>query len=160
MGKFSSAISTKWQRVALAVFATIVAVYAVIYIDVVARARHAYMEGEKYLNWHKNPALKEAFYDEKLSCQKTELQKLLDKGKISKDEYDVRLEIIEAGNKYEREESSAKYAYVWYKTAVELFSPPESRWVKLSREKMPIAKELWRQELIKKKIPFEEWMLD
>ena len=45
-------------------------------------------------------------------------------------------------------------------TAVELFSPPNSKWVKLSSEKMPLAKEKWKQELIRKKIPFEDYMLE
>ena len=57
-------------------------------------------------------------------------------------------------------ESSVKYAYHWYKTAVELFSPPESRWVRLSREKMALTKDLWKQELDRRKIPYEEYMLE
>jgi len=57
-------------------------------------------------------------------------------------------------------ESSIKYAYVWYQTAVELFSPPDSKWVKLSRGKMPAARELWKAELRTKNIPFEDYMLD
>ncbi|PKN01644.1 MAG: hypothetical protein CVU77_03825 [Elusimicrobia bacterium HGW-Elusimicrobia-1] len=157
---FEKFFPKKWHRVAVSVAATIIAVYAIVYIDVVARARHAYMEGEKYWQWHEQPSLKAAFFDEKLVNEKTQLKKRLDKGKISADEYDVRVEIIEAGNQREREESSIKYAYVWYKTAVELFSPPESKWVKLSRQKMPLAKDLWRKELKAKKIPFEEYMLD
>ena len=57
-------------------------------------------------------------------------------------------------------ESSLKYAYVWFQTAVELFSPPESRWVALSREKMVLAKELWKKELDAKKIPYQDYMLE
>lgn len=150
----------KWQRVAVSVVATIIAVYAIIYVDVVLRARSAYLEGEKYWRWNENPSLKEAYFKEKLEKEKAELKKKLDSGKISEKEYNIQLEIIEFNNKRQLEESSIKYAYVWYQTAVELFSPPESKWVKLSREKMPKAKQLWREELIKKKIPFEEYMLE
>ncbi len=57
-------------------------------------------------------------------------------------------------------ESSLKYAYVWFQTAVELFSPPESRWVVLSRQKMAVAKELWKKELAAKKIPYQDYMLE
>ena len=49
------------------------------------------------------------------------------------------------------EESSLKYAYHWYKTVVELFTPPESRWVRLSRERMAEAKTLWTRELDEQK---------
>ncbi len=150
----------KWQRITIATIATIIAVYAIIYIDVVSRARHAYLEGEKYMQWHENPSLKKDFYDKKLAARKEELKKQLEKGKITQREYEIQAEIAEVGIKRELEESSVKYAYVWYKTAVELFSPPESKWVQLSRQKMPIAKELWKEELRKKKIPFQEWMLD
>ncbi len=150
----------KWQRIAASVVATIIAVYALIYVDVVMRARSAYLEGEKFWAWHENPQLKEKFFDEKLSKEKTSLQKKLDSKKISQKEYEIQTEIIEFNNKREREESSIKYAYVWYQTAAELFSPPESKWVRRSREKMPKAKQLWREELIKKGIPFEEYMLE
>lgn len=150
----------RWQRITATVIATIIAVYVIIYIDVVLRARSAYLEGEKYWRWHENPALKEAYFKDKLEKEKSELKKKLDSGKITEKEYNVQLEVIEFNNKRQLEESSIKYAYIWYQTAVELFSPPESKWVKLAREKMPKAKELWRQELIKKKIPFEEYMLE
>ncbi len=150
----------KWQRITASVVATIIAVYAIIYVDVILRARSAYLEGEKYWQWNENPQLKDSFFNEKLIKEKAELKKKLDSQKISQKEYDIQIEITEFNNKREREESSIKYAYIWYQTAVELFSPPVSKWVKLSREKMPKAKDLWRQELIKKKIPFEEYMLE
>lgn len=53
-----------------------------------------------------------------------------------------------------------KMAYVWYQTAVEQFSPPESKWVKMSRDRMPSALEKWKEDLRKKKIPFEDYMLE
>ncbi len=150
----------KWQRITASVVATIIAVYVIIYVDVVLRARSAYLEGEKYWSWHENPSLKELYFKQILEKEKTELKKKLDSKKIDQKEYDIQIEITEFNNKREREESSIKYAYVWYQTAVELFYPPNSKWVKLSREKMPKAKQLWREELIKKKIPFEEYMLE
>jgi hypothetical protein len=57
-------------------------------------------------------------------------------------------------------ESAVKYAYQWYKDTYELFSPPESRWVRRARFLAPAAKERWRDELRAKNIPFEEYMLD
>jgi hypothetical protein len=58
------------------------------------------------------------------------------------------------------EESSIKYAYIWFQTTVELFSPPESKWVKLARKKMPLAKSLWQKELESKGIKVEPYMLE
>jgi hypothetical protein len=57
-------------------------------------------------------------------------------------------------------ENDWKMAYTWYQTAVEQFSPPNSKWVIMSKEKMPIALEKWKEDLRKKKIPFEDYMLE
>ncbi|MBN1383716.1 MAG: hypothetical protein JW983_02380 [Elusimicrobia bacterium] len=53
-----------------------------------------------------------------------------------------------------------KMAYVWYQTAVEQFSPPNSKWVKMSKQKLPDALEKWKADLKKKNIPFEDYMLE
>ena len=79
------------------------AVYALVCGDVILRARHAYLEGEKALN--------------------------------------------------------PRDAYAWYESAASLFTPPESRWSRLARQKMPEAKERWRADLRARHIPFEESML-
>jgi hypothetical protein len=78
--------------------------YAIVCLDVVLRARHAYLEGEHA--------------------------------------------------------PSAQLAYAWYESASTLFTPPESRWSRLAREKMPIAKEKWKAELKAKNIHFNDSMLD
>jgi len=70
------------------------------------------------------------------------------------------MDIIKFNYEREMEESSIKYAYIWYQTAVELFSPPRSKWVKLAEKKMPEAKKLWRQELTSKGIKVEDYMLE
>ncbi len=61
---------------------------------------------------------------------------------------------------YALSESSLKYAYQWYKDTYELFSPPQSKWVKMARVKAPEALELWKQELRDQKIPFEDTMFE
>ena len=131
-----------------------------VYVYVVLRAREAYLEGEKYMRWHENPQLKMTELSAKYELEKAALDQKLAKGKISKGDYDRQLEILAFDRDRHMEESSIKYAYVWYQTAYELFSPPESKWVKISRKKAREAKEKWREELRAKKIPFEEYMLD
>jgi hypothetical protein len=156
----ANVFSNKTVRIAAGVAAVAAAVYAMVYLDVVLRARSAYLEGEKYWSWYENPELKKKALEEKYSKESKDAEGLLSRGKIKKEEYDRKLQVIEFNRKRELEESAIKYAYVWYQTAVELFSPPESKWVKLSREKMPRAKELWRQELLKKGIKVEDYMLE
>lgn len=81
-----------------------VAVYAMVCTDVVLRARHAYLEGEKAAN--------------------------------------------------------PRDACAWYESAATLFTPPESRWSRLARQKMPQAKERWKADLVARHIPFDESMLE
>jgi len=83
----------------------------------------------------------------------------LEKGKLTQPQFEQKRELAEFDFQQALEESSIKYAYIWYQTVVELFTPPESRWVVLSRDKMQKAKELWKTELRAKGIPFEEYML-
>ena len=52
-----------------------------------------------------------------------------------------------------------KEAYAWYESAATLFVPPESKWSRMAREKMPLAKEKWKEDLRARHIPFDEAML-
>lgn len=138
----------------------VVLVYLAIYIDVVLRAKEAYLTAERYIDWYYNPTKKEKFLNEQSEKEKEKLEKLFSKGKISKQEYEIQLELIEFNRQRQLEESSLKYAYIWYKTVVDLFSPPNSKWVKLSREKLKVVKELWKKELESKGYKIEDYMLE
>lgn len=146
--------------IAGAVILTIFFVYLMIYFDLWLRAKEAYQEGEKYWSWYEQPGLKKKNLEEKLEKEKIKLDKQLEKRKIKPEEYEKKMNILKYENEREKEESAIKYAYFWYQTAVELFSPPESKWVKLSRVKMQLAKEKWKEELRQKGIKFEEYMLE
>lgn len=131
-----------------------------IYFDLWLRAKEAYQQGEKYWSWHENTELKNKSLEEQFEKEKIKLDKQLNKGKIKSQEYEKKLTILKYETEREKGESAIKYAYFWYQTAVELFSPPESKWVKLSRGKMYLAKEKWKEELRQKGIKFEEYMLE
>lgn len=150
----------RWVRYLAAAKVTLLLLYGMIYLDVVSRAKNAYLEGEKYSRWADHPDEKKAAIDADYEKSKTDLDRKLASNEIKKSEYDRQLEILQFDRDRHLEESSIKYAYVWYQTAYELFSPPESKWVKLSREKAPLAKEKWKEELRAKKIPFEDYMLE
>jgi len=150
----------KWQQIALLIGATVAIMYAMVYIDVVSRAKEAYLEGEKYWNWTDHPEQRAQYLSAQLASEKADLQSQLSHGKISQDEYNRNVQLAQFDYDQQAKESTIKYAYVWYQTAVDLFSPPDSKWVKLAREKMPQAKERWKQELRAKKIPFEDYMID
>jgi len=70
--------------------------------------------------------------------------------------------VLRARHAYLAGEASAsgKEAYAWYESAATLFVPPESKWSRLAREKMPAAKERWKAELRAKHISFDDAMLE
>jgi hypothetical protein len=148
------------KRIALTVCACVAGVYAVAYVDLVLRARAAYLEGEKYLAWDRDPGLKKAALDRELAGAEARLRRDRDAGRITAEEFEQRSALARFERDEAVKESSLKYAYVWFQTAVELFSPPESRWVVLSRRKMAEAKELWKKELDAKKVPYQDYMLE
>lgn len=147
-------------QLALCIAATVIVMYGMVYADVVLRAKHSYEEGEKYWNWADHPEQRAEFLNQKMAADKAALDHQLAKGKLTKDDYDRNMELLQFDHDQALKESSIKYAYVWYQTAVDLFSPPESKWVRLAREKMPQAKERWKAELRAKHIPFNDSMID
>ena len=144
----------------LCVSACVLAVYGMAYADLWLRARTAYLEGEKYLQWDRQPQLKAAYFEEVLAAKQARLKKDQAAGRLTPQELEQRLALARFERDEAVQESSLKYAYVWFQTAVELFSPPESRWVIRSRRQMAAAKELWKKELDARKIPYQDYMLD
>jgi hypothetical protein len=123
---------TWWQSDACFIAAIVVATLAIAYgmarYEVVSRAKKAYLEGEKYYGWYKNPADKKAFYDAELAAKR-----------IDQDSY-TRL----------MEDSDIKNAYVWYETVTDLFQPPRSEWVLKAEDRIKEVKPIrdaWMRSL-------------
>ncbi|MBP7792155.1 MAG: hypothetical protein KA120_03740 [Candidatus Goldbacteria bacterium] len=93
---------------------TLIIAYFMARFEVIKRAKREYLEGEKFMSFYKNPDLKKQYYDEKLK-----------KKEISEPEYEMLME-----------DNDLKNAYVQYQTVVDLFTPPESKWVKMSRQRL------------------------
>lgn len=147
-------LTTRWAKAGLVFLVGAAGVYGLIYRDVVSRAKEAYLEGEKYMEWHRQPELKKEFFNNKFEQEKAAL------GAPGSPEYAEKLEELEFDRDYALGESSLKYAYQWYKDTYELFSPPESKWVQMARVKAPEVLELWKQELREQKVPFEDATFD
>ena len=136
------------------------AVYALAYVDLIFRARSAYLEGEKYLEWNAHPELKKAYYDRVFAQREKKIEADFKKGLLTEAEKRQKIDLARFREKERLSESSLKYAYIWFQTAVKLFSPPESRWVKLSREEMPKTLALWKKELDARHIPYQDYMFE
>lgn len=141
-------------------FFFIIGIYIFIYADMTLRARYCYLQAEKYYKWHQNPVLKKEQLIQEYSKKTNNLEKKFLKGKISKEDFNQTLEKLNLERDFKIKESSIKYAYLWYKTAVDSFSGFHSKWIRLCEEKMNIAKKLWKEELERHKIYFEEYMIE
>jgi hypothetical protein len=140
--------------------AGVVAVVVIVYVDVVSRAKTAFLEGEKYMDWHAHPDKKKAQLHRQLEVSKAALARQRDRKKITEEEFAEKAGALQFDYDYALSESSLKYAYQWYKDTYELFSPPESKWVRLARQQAPIALDLWKKELNAQNIPFEDRHFD
>jgi hypothetical protein len=150
----------RWFQNTAAVSVAILGLYGLIYHDVVSRARESYERAEQYMAWYHDPAAKKTFFEGKFAADKASLDKQLAAHAIADADYRRRLDALEFDRDFALSESSLKYAYQWYKDTYEMFSPPESRWVKEARRKAPETLELWKQELRAQKIPFEDTMFE
>ncbi len=148
------------RRVVLAVVACVAAVYGIAAADLWLRARTAYQEGEKYLLWDQRPELKAAHLDKLLAEDSARLRQDFASGRLPRGMLEERLALARFGRDEAMKESAVKFAYVWFKTAAELFSPPENRWTRLARGRMPVARNLWKKELELQKIPYQDYMLE
>jgi len=93
---------------------TLIIAFLMARFEVVKRAKKEYLEGEKYMKFYTHPDEKQKYYDEKLKNKK-----------ISETEYQMLME-----------DNALKNAYIQYQTVVDLFTPPESKWVKKSRQRL------------------------
>lgn len=150
----------RWATAAGVVLAGTLFVYAVLYMDVVLRAKSSFQEAEKYMQWHHDPSKKALYLNNVYEKEKSALDVEKSRGTISVEDYETRAAALEFERNFQLNESSLKYAYQWYKDTYELFSPPESKWVKASRQKAPEALLMWKDELCAQNIPFDDYMFE
>jgi hypothetical protein len=149
-----------WAQNVFLILLGMFGVYGLVYWDLVSRAKESYLEGEKYLNWSAHPEQKKEFYDHMYAAEKIKLDELFAKKKITIEEYRQKSDALTFDKEFSLNESSLKYAYQWFKDTYELFSPPESKWVRMARIKAPEALSLWKEELRSQNIPFEDYMFE
>jgi len=150
----------KYYKLIIIIVCCVTLFYIFIYLDIFLRARSAYFEAEKYMDWYHNPQKKIEYIQKQTEKEKQKLDQLLSKGKISKEEYKIKLELLEFNKQRQLEESSLKYAYIWYKTVIDLFTPPQTKWTKLAKQKIAQVKQMWKTELEQKGYKIEDYMIE
>jgi hypothetical protein len=136
------------------------AVWAMAAVDTVLRARSAFLEGEKWMEWSRRPELKKAHFDAELAAREAALKKDLDAGRLAAADHERKVFLARFERDQAVAESSLKYAFVWYQTAAELFARPANPWARDARAKMTEARESWKKELDAAKVPYRDYMLE
>ncbi|MFA6004804.1 MAG: hypothetical protein WC881_12150, partial [Elusimicrobiota bacterium] len=82
-----------------------------VYADLWLRARSACLEGEKYLEWDRDPVLKQTHLDGLLAQKEARLRREAAAGRIPEAELQQRLSLARFERDQRMQESSLKYAY-------------------------------------------------
>ncbi len=128
--------------------------------DLALRSRSALAEADRQEAWRSAPALKAAYFENSYREKLDALQAEAAAGKITGESAAREAALLKAERDFRVSESSAKMAYVWYKTAAGEFSSPFNPWAKTAREKLPDALAAWRAELAAQGIKTEPWMTE
>ena len=126
--------------------------------DLALRSRGALLRAEREDAWRDNPAAKAAYFEEQYA-RETAPDKAAAAVPPSPETAARAAALRKAEKEFRISESSAKMAYIWYKTAAGDFYFPMNPWAARAREKLPAALAAWRAELAAKGVKAEEWML-
>lgn len=128
--------------------------------DLALRSRCALDEARRQESWRDAPALKARYFEALCRKRLEALAADAAAGKISKESAARAASLLAAERDFRVSESSAKMAYVWYKTAAGEFSSPLNPWAGQARAKLPAAQAAWRAELDAQGIKAEPWMTE
>lgn len=120
--------------------------------DLALRSRGALLRAEREEAWRDNPSAKAAYYEDLFSGETAA-------GTGSPETAARAANLRKAEKEFRVSESSAKMAYIWYKTAAGDFYFPMNPWAARARAKLPSALAAWRAELAAKGVRAEEWMV-
>ena len=134
------------RRLAL-VFAAAALLAGLVWGDLAFRARRAYLEGEKYMDWHAHPERQRAYWDSWLSAEEARWSRVAAAGRIGAEEARQRAALARAERDERVAESPLKYAVRWYETGADLFSTPPNPWTAPTRARLDEARGLWHAEL-------------
>lgn len=126
--------------------------------DLALRSREAFAEAGRQEAWRDAPGLKAAALDAEFKARFLDLEAAAAAGELTPEKAARAGALLGAEKDFRLRESSAKLAYIWYKSAAEDFSSPLNPWANKARKKLPGALSAWRAELAAKNIKAEPWM--
>ena len=129
-------------------------------LDLGLRSKDALQRARRYEAWAAAPAQKRAFCDALLNGKTAAARADLAAGRISAEEAARRVALAETEAEFIAGESSAKLAWIWYRTAAEKFPSPLNPWAAEARARLPAAKAAWLAELAAAGLEPPAWLAD
>lgn len=141
-----------WTAVAVTAF------FLLASADLALRSRSALLRAERQEYWLAHPAGKAAHFKTLYEDLAGRIKKEEAAGNLTAEQADRKLELAAAERDFRISESSAKQAYLWYRSAALDFSSPLNPWAKRAKKELPAALAAWRKELKTEGLKPEDWM--
>ncbi|MDO8803994.1 MAG: hypothetical protein Q7R35_06165 [Elusimicrobiota bacterium] len=128
--------------------------------DLALRSRGALLRADEQALWRDNPGRKAAHYEALFRRQVSAIERDSAGGRLTKEQSGRAAALASAERDFFISESSAKLAFIWYRTAAKDFPSPFNPWAEKAKSKLPAALAAWRAELAAKGVKAEDWMLE
>lgn len=128
--------------------------------DLGLRSRGALHRAREHAFWRDNPARKEEHYNALFETGLAAIKAEAAAGRATPEQSGRAAALAAAERDFLLSESSAKQAYIWYRSAAGDFRSPFNPWAAKARKELPSALAAWRRELAAKGVKTEDWMVE
>ncbi|MGD9643395.1 MAG: hypothetical protein AB7V08_11725 [Elusimicrobiales bacterium] len=128
--------------------------------DLGLRSRGALERAAQHVRWRDYPAEKAAHFTNLYDGKAAAIDAGAAAGRLTAETAARELALAAAERDFLISESSAKQAYIWYRTAARDFASPLNPWAGRAEAELPAALAAWRAELERGGARVEPWMLE
>ncbi|MDD2804662.1 MAG: hypothetical protein PHV33_03845 [Elusimicrobiales bacterium] len=128
--------------------------------DLGLRSRGALARAEQHARWRDNPSEKAAHFNSLFDRRALEIKAEAAAGRLAPEQAARAQALAAAERDLQLQESSAKQAWLWYRTAAREFRSPLNPWAASAEKELPAALAAWRAELRSRGVKTEDWMLE
>lgn len=127
--------------------------------DLALRSRGALARAEQEMAWAADPAAKAAWYGAVYAGKAEKVKKDLAAGRLTPAAAARADALLQAERDFRISESSAKMAFIWYRSAAEEFRSPLNPWSARAAAAMPRALAAWKAELAAAGVKAAAWQM-
>jgi len=138
----------------------VVFVYGAIWVDFRSRAEASYRDGERYLQWARNPAERTRHQEAEYLKESERLFSLQERGKLTPEDLRLEQDVLQSRFDLIGADSSAKRAYFSFRDAHRYSSHLKIDDGLKARLLEPVAKHVWREEVFRQGLSVPGEMFD